>query len=113
LQLVGIVRFDQCLEAQFLGVRQERSSALIVDVAEENQHCVGTCDPRLQHVELLREEALCQERRRCCRTRCPQVVERAAEAFVDEDGHRRRAGVRKLRRESCGVRIGTEIARRR
>jgi hypothetical protein len=86
---------------------------LIVDVAKEDQHCVGTCDSRLQHVELLGEEALCQERRGCCCTCCPQVSERAAEAFVDQDGYGRGAGVRKLRRESRGIRIGTEIARRR
>ena len=64
LQLFGIVRLDERLEAEFVRVRHQACRTLIVDVAEQDEDGVCTRDPRLQQVELFGEEPLGEERRR-------------------------------------------------
>ena len=79
LELVAVMRLDEGLEAELARVRQQRRGAKVVDVAQQEQHCVGARDLRLQQVELLGEEALGEERRRRRRARGLEIVERAAE----------------------------------
>ena len=64
LQLFGIVRLDERLEAEFVRVGHQACRTLVVDVAEQDEDGVGTRDLRPQQVELFGEEPLGEERRR-------------------------------------------------
>jgi hypothetical protein len=103
VELVRVVRFDQRLEPELACVGHQRGGALVVDVAQQDQGGVRSGDLRLQQLELLGEEALRQQRHRRRAAGGLQVVDRTAEAIVDEDRDRRCAGVRELGGEACGI----------
>jgi hypothetical protein len=113
LQLCGIVRLDEGLEAELVRVGHQGCRTLIVNVAQQDEGSVGTCDLRLQQVELVGEETFGEERRRRRCARGFEIVERAAEALVDEDRDRRGTRVRELCGESSWVGVGAEVAGRR
>ncbi len=112
VQLVGVVRLDQRLDAQLTRVRDERGGPLIVDVAQQDQHRVGAGDLGFQQIELFGEEAFGEQRCRCCRAGGLEVFEGAAEALVDEYRHCGGAGIGELRSEPRRVGIRPKIAGR-
>ncbi len=109
LQLSCVVRLDERLETEFVRVIHQGCRTLIVDVAEQDEGSVGTRDLRLQQVQLFGEETFGEKRRRRRGARGLEIVERAAEAIVDENGDGRGTRVRELRGELCWVGVGTEV----
>jgi len=50
VQLVGVVRLDERIEPELARVRQQFCGSLVVEVAEEEQRCVGTGELHLQEL---------------------------------------------------------------
>ena len=84
-ELVGIVRLDESIEAEVPGGSEQPPSRCVVEVTQDQQHCIRTCFERGAQVVLRREEALREQRDARGRSRGAQIVPRACEAFVDED----------------------------
>ena len=110
LELVGVVRLDQRVEAELGRVRRSAPRAVVVEVAQEQEHGVCAGSSRVRSSLLLREEALGEERQPVRRARGPQIVDDAAEAVVDEDRDRGRACALERRRRAR--RIGVRAAGR-
>ena len=113
LELLGVVGFDERVQPEPSSLGEQRPCARVVHVAEQDQRGVGAGCLQLGEVGLLREEALAEQRelRRCARG--AEVVERAAEAVVDEHREGGRSVVGELRREQRRVGIAAQLARRR
>ena len=112
VQLVGVVRLDERLEPELARVREQGGRALVVDVAQDHERGVRARDLELQQLELLGEEALGEQRRSRRRPRGLEIVDRAAEALVDEDRDRSRAGVGELSREPGGIGVRPQVSGR-
>ena len=98
VQLVRVMCLDERFEAELTRVRHERRRPLVVDVAEQDQHRVGSGELGLEQVEFFGEEPLGEQRNRRRRPRLLEILERAPEALVDEDRHGDGAGMGELRR---------------
>ena len=86
VELVGVVRLDERVEPELVGVAHQRARLAVVEVAQEQERrrlrrlpgpCAGA--PRSR-----RSPSRATARR--CRARGAEVVPAAAEAVVDEDG---------------------------
>src|SRR5207247_2509207 len=91
------------------GVRHGGGRTGVVEVAEQDEDRVGTRAPGLQQLELFGEETLGEERHRSRGACGLEIVERAAEALIDENRDGCGARVRELRGESGRVGVGTEV----
>ena len=113
LELLRVVGFDERVQPEPSSLGEQRPCTRVVDVAEQDQRGVGARRLQLGEVGLLGEEALAQQRelRRCARG--AEVVERAAEAVVDEHREGGCAVVGELRREQRRVGVAAELACRR
>ena len=112
LELLGVVRLDERVEPERRGGAHELCGARVVEVAEQDERRVGSRLSETPQVVLLAEEALAEERCVGGRAGRAEVVERAAEALVDEDGERCRAGRREARGERGGIGVGPQVADR-
>ena len=112
LQLVGIVRFDERVEAELARQAEQHPHLSVVEVAEQQQHGVGARLLRGAQVLLGREEALGEQGDAGRRAGGPQIVPVAAEELVHEhrDGGCAGAGVRG--RELSGIGVRADVAER-
>ena len=110
LELVGVVRLDERVEAELAGQPRQRTDLVVVEVAQEQEHGIGSGLLGGPQVLLGREEPLREQRHAGARARRAEVVPGAAEALVDEDGDRRGAGRCILPRDPRGVGVGTDVA---
>ena len=113
LELLRVVGFDERVEAERRGRLQERAYRRVVEVAQQEERRIGACFARRAQMLLRREEPFREERERRGRPRGAQVVPRAAEALVDEDRRRGRAGPLVRGSERSRVGVGPKVARRR
>ncbi len=73
--LLGVVRLDQGVETQCLGLREQRRTGCVVEVAQEQEGRVRACLLRLPEVLGCREEAFCKQRQSHRRASGAQVVQ--------------------------------------
>ena len=59
-QLVGVVRLDERIQSQLGRARVHRSRAAVVELAQQQEHCIGSRLSQLLQLGLLAEEALGQ-----------------------------------------------------
>ena len=107
------MRLDERLEPELGGGVEQPPRRRVVEVAQQQQRRVGARVARGAQVLLGREEPLREQRQRRRRARRTQVVPRAAEALVDEDRDRGRAGALVRGGERCRIGVGTQVAGRR
>jgi len=62
-QLIGVVRLDERVQPQLRRAREHRRRAPVVEIAQEQQHGVGSRLLQLVQLGFLAEEALRQQRR--------------------------------------------------
>ena len=113
LELGGVVRLDERVEPEPVGLGHQRDRRVVVEVAQQEQRRVRAGLLRRPQVVRRGEEALGEERhvaRGACRT---EIVPRAGEALVDEDRDGGRAGPAIRRRDARRVRVRVVGRRRR
>ena len=106
------VRLDERVHPELGRPALECRDARVVEVAQQQEDGVGTGAAQL--LELLRagEEALGEQGEAGRGAGRAEVVDRAAEALVDEDGDRGRAGALEGRGERGRLGVRPEVARR-
>ena len=113
VELLGVVRLDERVEPEPLGVGHQRRGRRVVEVAEDEERGVGAGFAHLAQMLGRREEALREERDVGHGPGGAEVVERAGEALVDEHRDRARAGARVRRDDVLDARVRTDVAHRR
>ncbi len=85
LELLGVVRLDERLEAELGRAHEKFTDGRVVQVAQDQQNGIGTGVAGGSQVRLGREEAFGEERKRGGGTRRAKVVPGATEPLVDQD----------------------------
>src|SRR5439155_4215830 len=111
-QLLLVVGLDKGIETEAGGDGRQPRGFVVVEVAQQQQDRVRAASFELDQLVGLAEEPFRQERQRRGRTCGPQIVERARESLVHEDGDGRGACALELAGQSSGLRVGTQVAGR-
>ena len=90
LELRRVVRLDQRIEAELGRCGEQPAHALVVEVAQEQQHGVRAEPPQLLELRALGEEALGEQGQVSGGSRRKEIRRRSPEAFVYQDGDRGR-----------------------
>ena len=93
VELLGVVRLDERVEAEGGRLAHQRGTRRVVEVAKEEQHRVGTGEGGGAQVVVGAEEPLGEQRQRRGRAGGAQIAPGAGKALVDEHRHRPRAGL--------------------
>ena len=112
LELVGVVRLDERVDAERARLAHQPHAGHVVEVAQQKQRGVGARLGRGAQVLGRAEEALRDQRQRGRRARRAKVVPGAAEAVVDEHRHRPRAVLLVGARDRDHVPSGPQVAGR-
>ena len=83
------MRLYKRLQTESRGRVEQRANLGVVEIAEEQERCVGARLAGGPQVVLTREEPLREERQRRGRSSRTEIVPGAPEALVDEDRDRR------------------------
>ena len=110
-ELLLVVGLDERVETELLRRGHQLRRGRVVEVAQDEESCVGACLPHVAQVLLRREEAFREQRQVDCRTRRAQVVERARERVVDEDGDGPRSSGLVGRHDVLDPGPGVDVAR--
>ena len=110
LKLGRVVRFDKGIESEPPGAAKHQVRRRVVQVPQEKENRVSARGLHVDELCLLGEEALREERANRRGSRSAQVVDRASEALVDENGDGRRARVCELCGEPGGIRVRPQVS---